>query len=275
MNRWFLFDDEPFPGNENMARDEFLLERAECGGTEPVLRLYTFRPPAVTVGYHQNPNRILDIGSLRSDGIDVVRRITGGRALLHDGELTYCVAASLDSKIFGSGLHETFLKISGAIAMALRFLGVDACISDGRYHSGDGGLISPCLVSVSRYEVTAGGRKIVASAQRRTKSAFLQHGSILLTPASGGIAGYLNDGWDYLGDRITSVSEETGCGVDERNVRSALIAAFAELFSVGWEPFELSWENLEDIGRRRSEKRAEFCENPGNCMKGNGGGVLV
>ena len=119
MAGWFLIDDEPASGARNMAVDEFLLKRAEKKGGAPVLRLYSFSPPAITIGYHQDAERVIDMSAASADGLDVVRRITGGRALLHDGELTYSVTAPLGPP-FGQGLADTFLLIAGVIVSALR-----------------------------------------------------------------------------------------------------------------------------------------------------------
>lgn len=257
MNRWYLLDDEARTAAENMARDEFLLERAERVGGAPVLRLYSFDPPAVSIGYHQDPAAVLDFGAMRRARVDLVRRITGGRALLHDGELTYAVCAPIGKNAFGAGLAETFLAISSVLTSALRSLGVDAALESGQ-RGGRPGNVAPCLVSVSRYEVAARGRKIAGSAQRRTRKAFLQHGSILLRPASGRIVEYARGDWSFLGSRVTSVAEQRGGAVREREVRSALVDAFATRFSIRWKPIELSRGDVAEITRRTRVKQSEF-----------------
>ena len=267
MNRWRLLDDEARTAAENMARDEFLLERAEKVGGAPVLRLYSFDPPAISIGYQQDPAEVLDLGALGRDRVDLVRRITGGRALLHDGELTYSVCAPIGKNAFGAGLAETFLAISGALASALRSLGVDAALESGRPGRGAGN-VAPCLVSVSRYEVAARGKKIAGSAQRRTRKAFLQHGSILLRPASGRIVEYARGDWRFLEGRVTSVAEERGGALEEREVRSALVEAFATRFSIRWEPVELSHGDAGEIARRERAKRSEFSHITGTEVVG-------
>ncbi len=287
MEEWYLLDDGANPAADNMARDEFLLERAGKAGGAPVLRLYSFCPPAISIGFHQDPAAVLDLGRLRGSGIDLVRRITGGRALLHDGELTYAVAAPLVSGVFDGGLSATFLMISQALEAALRDIGVDARLS-GRRRAASGGAeagrqrilagrarrrcrvpvaetgsdgvepASPCLASVSRYEIAVRGRKIAGSAQRRTRSAFLQHGSILLRPASGRIAEYVGGNWRFLEGRITSIAGERGGAVDEEEVRAALKRAFSRRFSVRWRALHLSPEEWREIERRARMKRDEF-----------------
>ncbi len=258
MERWFLFDDNPASGAENMARDEFLLERVAGEEHTPVLRLYSFQPPAITIGYHQDPLAILDIDALRRDRIELVRRITGGRALLHDNELTYCVAARVDSRSCGTGLRDTFLRISEALTMALRSLDVNAHISNGCTGHSRQELRPPCLASVSRYEITVRGKKIVGSAQRRMGSVFLQHGSILLGPGSLRIVKYLGGMWDSMDDRITSIAEELEREVDAQEVRSSLVEAFSVRFGITLQPTRFSVSEEEEIELRSIEKRREL-----------------
>jgi lipoate-protein ligase A len=256
MDRWLLLDDDPAPGAENMARDELIFEKAACGGA-PVLRLYCFEPAAITIGYHQDPRASLDLNALQADGLDWVRRITGGRALLHDGELTYCVAAPASSIPFSARLGETFLEISAALCAALRSIGVDAAVSRRQERARSDGATPPCLCSVSRYELAVGGKKIAGSAQRRTATAFLQHGSILLRRSSARIAKYVRGSWYSIEDRITSVSDELGGSVDTKTLRSALAKSFSDRFEVEWQPFRLSSSDEAEVRRRAIAKREE------------------
>ena len=255
MERWFLLDDDPAPGACNMARDEFLLERVERDDSAPALRLYSFDPPAITIGFHQSSGAGLDIRAIERDGVDVVRRFTGGRALLHAGELTYSIVAGTGRPPFDTHLQDSYKRISEALVWALRFVGVEASISEGRPASGHRSLSKPCLDSVSRHEITAGGRKIVASAQRRTRNAFLQHGSILLTPASGSIVDYLSSPGVSLSERVTSIFEEVGAEVDRALLRKAVVRGFEETFGVAFESLRLSEEEEREIQRRREAVR--------------------
>jgi lipoyl(octanoyl) transferase len=256
MDRFFLLDDDPAPGALNMAKDEFLLERA--GRNAPVLRIYSFEPAAITLGYHQDPEEVLDIEALKSSGLDLVRRITGGRALLHDGELTYCIASPNGSGHFGSGLADAYMRISQTLCAALKSIGVEAEVSRGRGPGKAQGLSPPCLVSVSRHELLVKGRKIAGSAQRRTALGFIQHGSILLRPGSGKITSCIRGRWGPLEDRITSVSEELGAGIDRDLLKSSIMNAFAAGFGIEWEPLVLTPLDREDIGLRADCKRREF-----------------
>ena len=257
METWLFLDSGSAPGAENMALDEILLERAERPGGAPILRLYSFDPPAVTIGYHQNPELILDVGSLRGDGLDWVRRITGGRALLHEGELTYCVAAPAGAALLAAGPGEAYLRISAAIASALRSLGIDAEVSRGREAPGPKGTAAPCLSSVTRWELTVRGRKIAGSAQRKTAAAFLQHGSILLQRGSERIVRYLRSSSGAIEDRITCVADELGRPAEADDLRGRIVAAFTDTFDVAWEPLRLSAREEGEIAARARAKRRE------------------
>ncbi|MDD4857635.1 MAG: lipoate--protein ligase family protein [Candidatus Krumholzibacteria bacterium] len=258
MDRWSFLDSAAAPGAENMALDEMLLEEAALRRA-PVLRLYSFDPPAVTIGYHQDPARILDMDAMRADGLDCVRRITGGRALLHEGELTYCVVAPAGAGCLGTDAAGAYLRISEALAAAIRSLGVDAEVTRGRESVGRGsGAAQPCLASTTRYELAVRGRKIAGSAQRKTATAFLQHGSILMRPGSSRIVRYLLGARGSLEDRVTSIEGELARSVDEQALRAAIAGAFLGVFDVEWEPLRLSERDRGEIASRAAEKRREM-----------------
>jgi lipoate-protein ligase A len=263
MERWFLLDDDPAPAAWNMAMDEYLLGMHEGRHTEPILRLYSFSPPAVTVGYHQDPALALDLRSIERDSIDVARRFTGGRALLHDDELTYCLVAGTEAPPFDTHLQHAYMGISRALVLALRSLGVEAILSSGRHGSAERRLSRPCLDSVSRHEITVRGRKIVASAQRRTRSAMLQHGSIFLTSASGRIAAYMRGESHPLSDRLIGVAEERGAAIDPAALKKAIVEAFELSYGISFEPLRLTPDDREDVERRRLEKQDECSESVG------------
>jgi lipoate-protein ligase A len=264
MDRWLFLDSGPASGAENMALDELLLERAERHGGAPVLRLYSFDPPAITIGAHQDPLEILDFAAVRADGLDCVRRITGGRALLHEGELTYCVVAPAGAAGFGNGRAEDFMRISSALRAALRSLGAGAEVSRGREAPRPRGAAPPCLSSATRAELTVEGKKIAGSAQRRTAAAVLQHGSILARPGSARIVKYLRGSWDSLESRVTSVEDEIGRPVEAHELRAAIVHAFSELFGVAWTPLGLTDAERAAVAERAAEKRREMRE----CLAG-------
>lgn len=173
MDSWRLVIDGYMSGAGNMAADEAILTSAERGECAPTLRLYRWSEPTLTVGYAQDPRPF-------AVGLPVVRRITGGRAVLHDMELTYSVVAGNGHPLFSDGIMDGYRLISTAIVDALKECGVRAEFAPPpATPSGKGGAGGACFRSPSRYEVLAGGKKLAGSAQRRFKRSFLQHGSIL------------------------------------------------------------------------------------------------
>jgi lipoate-protein ligase A len=189
MKSWRLIFTGAHDAFFNMALDESLLLSCRSKASAPILRLYQWIPPAVSTGYLQSIDKTVDLNECRNKGIDVVRRITGGRAVLHEEEITYSVCASGDHfSLLGENTNKTYHRISAALLEGLHFLGIEGewvkPSSEMRATAFD--LISskPCFLSNSRYEITVGGRKLIGSAQRRfssrsdEKESFIQHGSI-------------------------------------------------------------------------------------------------
>ncbi|MGQ0766081.1 MAG: lipoate--protein ligase family protein [Gemmatimonadota bacterium] len=176
---WRLLFTEPLGGAENMAVDEVLLESAIATGRRTV-RVYSWRTPTVSFGRNQRVAGRFERVAFSAGGLDVVRRITGGRALLHSREITYSVA----SPVRDSALRGDYDLITGLLLRALRALGVNAAEAkaasrrnlDQKRSRRD--LI--CFESPSRGELVVGGDKLSGSAQLRLAGAFLQHGSILI-----------------------------------------------------------------------------------------------
>lgn len=163
----------------NMAVDDVLLDAARAGNG-PILRTYAWTPPAVSIGYAQRVEEAIDVDRCRARGIDVVRRTTGGRAVLHWNELTYSFHCADGEGPAAQGLQASSRLLGECLAEALRRFGVDARIERGQRPAS--GRRGACFASTSRWELTCNGRKLVGSAQRRTRGALLQHGSILAGP---------------------------------------------------------------------------------------------
>jgi lipoyl(octanoyl) transferase len=174
--RWtLLLEAGGRTGAENMAIDVELLERADRTG-EAFVRFYRFDPPCLSLGRNEAATGY-DRAAIARLGVDVVRRPTGGRAVWHEHELTYAVAAPIAT--FG-GLHQAYHAIHQRLAMALRSLGADATLASHRPTAPPPDRPCSCFTAAVGGEVIVGGRKVVGSAQVRRGGAFLQHGSILL-----------------------------------------------------------------------------------------------
>jgi lipoyl(octanoyl) transferase len=162
-------------GAENMALDEALMERARATG-ESVVRVYAWSRPTISLGRNQTANGLYDLDRIRELGLDVVRRPTGGRAILHHREITYSVTSPAGES---SGLSESYKSIYVILLDALSRLGVHAAIAAPARKSAPPSM-SPCFNEPSAGELTFDGRKLAGSAQWRADGALLQHGSILI-----------------------------------------------------------------------------------------------
>ncbi len=177
---WRFLDTGAGNAAMNMALDEALLLSHEAGTTPPTLRVYSWSAPTLSLGYAQSTAKEVHRDACRHLGIGIVRRPTGGRAVLHDHEVTYSVVMPTTTVDGPSALTEQYRQIGLALAAALRQTGLPVHLE--RPHRQNPGQRSPaCFAALSRYELSATGRKLVGSAQKRRRHALLQHGSIPLT----------------------------------------------------------------------------------------------
>jgi lipoate-protein ligase A len=181
--RWRLLDTGPADGSTNMAVDEALLEVIAAEKGDSTLRFYSWSPPALSLGYGQSTSGEIDVQRCASLGLDVVRRPTGGGAVLHDHEVTYSVVIRADDPQVAAGLLASYLTISHALIRGLAYLGISAELVPIRRRgpSPCGQASSVCFGTLSSYEVAVAGRKIIGSAQRRAHDLIMQHGSIPLS----------------------------------------------------------------------------------------------
>jgi lipoate-protein ligase A len=192
---WRFFNTGYSSGDANMAFDEILVHKLDAGDFEGAVRVYGWSPPCVSLGYHQVLG-IVDVESCRDEGIDIVRRPTGGRAILHWEELTYSVVFRPE----GQSLTETYLHIGLALVRGLQRLNSEISLSRQDLPSLRAARPTatiPCYASIARFEIQHRGKKLVGSAQRRYRfprregsstlsgcdEVVLQHGSVLLGPA--------------------------------------------------------------------------------------------
>ena len=176
--RWRLLYTPELPAVENMALDAALMERARLT-EERVFRVYTWRRPTLSLGRNQTARGLYDPDTARARGVDVVRRPTGGRAVLHHREVTYSVTGPVASESDGESLRDAYASINRLLLDGLRRLGVRADLARPAVRaplpSG-----APCFETPTEGELVVGARKLVGSAQFREQGAFLQHGSILI-----------------------------------------------------------------------------------------------
>ena len=187
---WRLIKDGYHTGFRNMAIDEAIMIAHREGLVPPTIRFYQWSPPAVSLGYFQDLKKEIDVNVCRNLGIDIVRRPTGGKAVLHDKELTYSFVITETHPLVNDSILETYKKISKGIIKGLSYLGIGAELVPLKEKFRENLSInipqnplkfkSICFSVPSQYEVQVEGQKIVGSAQVRKKGIVLQHGSLLI-----------------------------------------------------------------------------------------------
>jgi lipoate-protein ligase A len=246
MMNWRSIESGPLRGAENMAHDQALLEGVQAGGP-PVLRFYRWAPACLSLGRNQVVARREEVAAaVAARGFDLVRRATGGAAVLHDRELTYSVAVPVG--VLGAP-RETYLAINRALVEGLRGVGVAAEVA-GAVHAGETGdhghratarsgatppvaWENPCFQAPAPGEVVVRGLKLVGSAQRREGRTLLQHGSLLLAGDQGvvaeclaGVAGLAGAAAGLPGDAVgASDMGDTGSATPPANARHEIVAA--------------------------------------------------
>jgi len=178
MTIWRLLTTPPARGAWNMAADEAILEQVGAGTSLPTLRLYAWDPACLSLGRAQ-PFSDVDSARLVSRGWETVRRLTGGRAILHVDELTYSVIAPQDEPSVAGSILESYNRLAGALMRAVHDLGLPVEMKEGKADP-DGTSNPVCFEVPSTYEITVHGKKLIGSAQARRKEGVLQHGSLPL-----------------------------------------------------------------------------------------------
>jgi lipoate-protein ligase A len=225
--RWSLVTHTGLSGAENMAWDHTLA--LSCGPRTAVLRFYDWSPATLSLGRNEPARRVYSTEALRRHRIDLVRRPTGGRAVLHDRELTYSVCVPLRAL---GGVRAAYATLNRALAAGLRRLGAPVGLAtSGAAVPLDAG---PCFQDPAAGEVMADGRKLVGSAQVRMGGVLLQHGSILLEDDQLRIAALTSRGTHATGTGPAVLREILGREVGREELTLALVEGFAEVVPGDW-----------------------------------------
>jgi lipoate-protein ligase A len=244
---WRLILSPPAAGAINMAIDEAILEAVAGNTSPPTMRLYAWDPACLSLGYAQ-PYLDVDHVRLQNLGWDLVRRSSGGRAILHTEELTYALIAPIENPHFTGGVLESYRHLSQGLAAALTSMGLDpeTKIQD---NAEDESPVSPiCFQIPSAYEITIGGKKLIGSAQVRRRGAVLQHGSL---PLRGDITrvcqalSFPNDEQREqaaidLGSSAATLASHLGAPPSWSEAAEAMINGFAEALEFDFERGELT-----------------------------------
>jgi len=253
---WRLLITPPTHGAWNMAADEAILEQMGQGTSLPTLRLYAWEPPCLSLGYAQ-PISDVDLGRLNARGWELVRRPTGGRAVLHTDELTYSVIAPLHDPRVSGTLLESYQRLAGALVEALRLLVLPVEVHGKVSATADQNPNPVCFEVPSAFEITAEGKKLVGSAQARRKEGVLQHGSL---PLSGDLTRILQvlaypdersraRAAERLLQRATTVETALGRPVGWEEAAQAFVEAFHTVLNLDLQAGELS-----SLEKKRTEE---------------------
>lgn len=182
--QWYFINSGPCHPAYNMALDEALLDWHSVGEIPPVIRFYEWNPATLSIGYFQQVHKDINLQSVKEQNLGFVRRPTGGRAVLHDQELTYSVIVSESYPNMPATVTEAYRVISEGILLGFQKLGLEAYFSVPETKEQLDDLKKPksavCFDAPSWYELVVEGKKVAGSAQTRQKGVILQHGAILL-----------------------------------------------------------------------------------------------
>jgi lipoate-protein ligase A len=235
LKEWdLIIDDTPLDGSWNMAVDEYLFQSL-TEKPHTILRFYAWKNPTVSLGYSQKVPEVADVEFCKKNGIDIVRRMTGGKLVLHHKEVTYSLASS-DTEIFTTTLADSYRIISEALMKGLEMMGIAPALASHapqKYVRGN----LPCFSYPSRNEVEVGGKKIIGSAQKRVGTKFIQHGSIPL---------------DEDNDLLTSISFLVGADEEVRMI--SLTEALGRTMDFNW-TVEMFSQGIEEHFSIRLKRR--------------------
>ena len=255
INNWRFIDNSMNSGTLNMAIDEsFLLEFSQKREF-PVLRIYQWENPTISIGRFQNPQLTLDIDQCRKDKIDIVRRITGGTSIFHTpDEITYSICC-MDYDI-GEGLSvkETYKKLCGFLIYFYKSIGFTANFAVDLINDEKLGVKSAlCFASKEEYDIIIDGKKIGGNAQKRIKHTIFQHGSIPLKIDFKLLRKYIKDIPSDIEQKTTSLNQ---LGVSEglNDLKELIKSSFNKTIN----PLSLSKQTYDEIVLSKKLKEIKY-----------------
>lgn len=241
MRQWRLICDTPAMGTWNMAVDTAFLQGVGQGESLPILRWYGWEPLCLSLGYGQSVKDV-DLERIQANAWGIVRRPTGGKAILHGRELTYSVILPKDHELAQGDVVESYRRISEALMAALRILGLSP--QSERQAKGNKGLGPVCFEVPSHYEITASGKKLIGSAQVRRREGILQHGSLPLYGDIAQICDVLHyeteaereSAKQHVQARATTLEDVLGQRISWDEAADALARGFQQTFDLEFFP---------------------------------------
>lgn len=256
---WKFIDSGNGSASFNMALDEALLEWNSEGKIPPVIRFYEWNPATLSIGYFQKVEKEINMDAVKELGLGFVRRPTGGRAVLHEHELTYSVIVPESHPKMPVSVTEAYRVISEGILNGFHRLGFDAYFAVPKTVEDRESLKHPhsavCFDAPSWYELVVEGRKVAGSAQTRQKGIILQHGSILLDLEEDKLFSLFKYPNERVRERMQKAFKNKAVAINDLSSRKVTIEeakkafkdGFAEGLNINLEPYELSEQELNYI----------------------------
>lgn len=262
MDNWRLIKTETNDGFYNMAIDEAIMRNHQEKKVPPTIRFYSWNPAALSLGYFQNLEKEIDQEACQNAGIDIVRRLTGGRAILHDKELTYSITIREDYNLLSNSIVTSYKEISQGLVNGLNLLEIPAELKPmERGKKSPKGNSAACFDAPSWYEVILENKKLIGSAQTRKKGTILQHGSLpyeIDPKKTFKLFNYSNEKQRKRARRIFSAKSTSlraaGFNVDEEELQQALIKGLSKNLSFNYSLENLTAEELKLADKLRKQK---------------------
>ena len=266
MTTWYFLNSGKCSPSYNMALDEALLDWHSEGLIPPVIRFYEWEPATVSIGYFQQAARDINLAAVREQGLGFVRRPTGGRAVLHEHELTYSIIVTEDYPNMPATVTEAYRVLSEGLLLGFQNLGMEAYFSVPQTEEQQQDLKKPksavCFDAPSWYELVVEGKKVAGSAQTRQKGVILQHGAILLKLDLEKLLSVFNFSSEEVKQKMREKLPHKAVAMNtliDRDVTidecvTAFKEGFATALDITFEPMVLTTEQLkyvEDIEKRK------------------------
>jgi lipoate-protein ligase A len=259
-----LINFQRYNAFENMAIDEAIFRETVKNKKYSTLRFYGWQPSAVSIGHFQNIKAEINVVECKTAGVDIVRRLTGGKAVFHGNDVTYSVISCHQGKIFPPDILGTYRLISECIAQGLAYLGITTSLEETGRSVQNADFRSCCFSLPSRNELLVAGRKkICGSAQMRSLGGFLQHGSLPVTfdhfrTASLLLPPRTDEQLEVLRDSVAAINDEIGFPVDQQIICNNLIKGFASVLGMELEESTLT-STEEEIKDELVNKYKKLC----------------
>ncbi|WP_332646711.1 lipoate--protein ligase family protein [Lysinibacillus sp. 54212] len=268
MMQWYFINSGPCSPSFNMALDEALLNWHSENLIPPVIRFYEWNPATLSIGYFQQANKEIDLEEVKKQGLGFVRRPTGGRAVLHDKELTYSIIVEETYPNMPPTVTEAYRVLSEGLLFGFRNLGLNAYFSVPDTKEKQEDLKKPksavCFDAPSWYELVVEGKKVAGSAQTRQKGVILQHGAILLDLDIEQLLSVFKFSSESMKEKMREKLPEKAVAMNRLVQQPFTIPQCVEAFKLGFEkalqielvPYELTEEQLAQVKKLEMEKYA-------------------